>query len=111
MTQQYKKVRPSRAARARDKTRTPNIPEFIGPDDWDRAEAPVEQPARVGFGAGATAAPAGQRPATSTFARAARNNSMEITQDYSYLRADLIRLTWTTIVLLVGMIALAFIYR
>ena len=110
MTQQYKKIRPSRAARAREKSRTPNIPEFTGPDDWERTGSQGEPPARVGFGAGANVA-AGERPAASPFARAARNNSMEITHDYSYLSTDLMRLTWTTLVLLAGMIALALIYR
>lgn len=114
MTQQYKKIRPTRAARAREKTRTPNIPEFTGPDDWDRPAAPAapaERPAPA-FGAGANALASGPRPAAATaFARAARNTSLEITQDYTYLRDDLIRITWTSTVLVVGMIALAFVWQ
>lgn len=111
MTQQYKKIRPTRAARARQKSRTPNIPEFTGPDDWDAPAPQAERPAAPSFGAAATAAAGGARPAASAFARAARNNSLEITQDYSYLRADLIRITWTTTILLLAMIALALVFR
>jgi hypothetical protein len=109
MTQQYKKVRPSRAERARLKTRTPNIPEFTGPDDWDR---PEQAPARAAAPAGHFAAP-GPRPvpAASAFARSARSTALEVTQDYSYLKNDLIRITWTSALLLVVMVAFAIFYH
>jgi hypothetical protein len=103
MTHQYKKVRPTRAARARMKSRTPNIPEFTGPDDWDRPAAPpVETPAPAG-----TPTAAGPRPAASAFVRAARSTAMEVTQDYSYLKKDLVRIAWTSITLLTLMLAYA----
>src|SRR5690348_17028585 len=111
MTQQYKKVRPSRAARARAKGQAvPNIPEFTGPDDWDR---PAPAPRLVATEPGApmsnfAAGVAGvQRSPSSAFARAARSSSMEVTQDYSYLKQDMLRILISSALLLIVMLGFA----
>ena len=105
---QQPKTRPSRAARARLKTRTPNIPEFTGPEYYDRP-APLPS-AAVPAGAGAAALSTFRVP-TSAFSRAARSTVGDVSQDYGYLRADLWRIFYTSTLLLVLMLGYAAWYH
>ncbi|MBI4497156.1 MAG: hypothetical protein HY689_04560 [Chloroflexi bacterium] len=90
MSQQHK-IRPSRAERARQKTRVPNLP---------TARPPLERHFEP--------APASVAPAVAPVRSAPRPGEI---QDYSYVGRDLVRIAVISGILLVLMVALAFVIR
>ena len=98
MTQQ-RKIRPSRAARARLKTRTPNLPQSYPIPDREVAPAPPREQAH-----GPAAGPV-------PFARVTPRQTPGVIQDYSYVRTDLVRIGTVSAVLLGLMLSLALVLR
>lgn len=98
-----RKMRPTRAERARQKTRVPNLPQDGPP--LERHWEPVE-PRRRHTPEPALAQAAA--PATAPYVRAPRQQPGTIT-DYAYVKTDLIRIGVITFVLAAGMVGLALI--
>ena len=98
MTQQ-RKTRPTRAARARQKTRTPNIPQEGAAGGRDVTPLPAREPAPTGA------------PAPVAFSRTTHRPAPVAVQDYSYVRRDLVRIAKVSSILLALMAVLAFMLR
>lgn len=98
MTQQ-RRTRPTRADRARQKTRIPNIPLERGPVEREFAPNPPSEQAPP-WAAGPV-----------SFARTSHRAAPAVVQDYAYVRADLTRISVVSAGLLALLIVLALILR